>query len=76
VVELIKLRLHLGKLLLLLILNLLVVTDCSEEIVLEGGDVQVLQQDGLVVFFELRHKLCDLLLVNSRRPVVEKRAFD
>jgi hypothetical protein len=45
-----KLLLHLVELNLLLLLNFLMVTNCGKEIILKRCNMQVLQQNGLVVF--------------------------
>jgi hypothetical protein len=49
-VHALKLLLHLAELNLLLLLNFLMVSNCGKEIILKRCNVQVLQQNGLVVF--------------------------
>jgi hypothetical protein len=71
-----KLLLHLVELNLLLLLNFLMVTNCGKEIILKRCNMQVLQQNGLVVFLYLRHQLCNLLLVYTSWPAIEKRPLN
>jgi predicted membrane protein len=71
----IQIRLHLRKLLVLLVLDLLVVAHRHEEIILQCRDLKVLQQNCLVVLLQLGHKLSNLLLVYARRTVVKQRAL-
>jgi hypothetical protein len=68
--------LHLLVLLVLLLLYLLVVPHSRKEVILKSRNVQVLQKDSLVVLFQLRHQLRNLLLVDPRRLVVKQGALD
>jgi len=68
--------LHLLVLLVLLLLDLLVVPHGRKEVILKSRNVQVLQKDSLVVLFQLRHQLRNLLLVDPRRLVVKQGALD